>query len=133
MKLPKGKLASIRRQMKEKVEEGELEARENTGVEWTGERPEKKRSIKRNAKAQARCSDYRPTRSRSFTFEAGDLVEVHSVQWNMRSVKKGDVGMVISVEFNGERITLQVGPHLVTVPGASLRPLPDYDDEEPDE
>ena len=133
MKLPKGKLAEIRRQLAEKVEEGEVEARESTGVEWVGDRPERKRSIKRNAKAQARCSDYRPTRSRAFAFVEGDLVEVHTVQWNMRSVKKGDVGMVISSEFNGEQVTLQIGPHLVIVPGASLRPLPDYDDEEEDE
>ena len=130
MKLPKNKLRAIRAQMKEKIEEGEIEARESTGIEWTGERPEKKRTIQRSARSMARISDNRPTRSRSFAFAEGDLVEIYRVGWGLKGVKKGDVGMVISSEYNGERVTLQVGPHLVTVGGGSLRPLPDYDEED---
>jgi ribosomal protein L21E len=130
MKIPKGKLRSIKMQMKEKVAEGEIEET-NRSREWTGERPEKKRTIKRSLRAQVRASGNRPSRSRTFAFEEGDLVEIHNVPHALRKdVRRGDVGMVVSSAFNGERITIQIGPHIAIVNGTALRPLPDYDEEE---
>ena len=47
-----------------------------------------------------------------------------------RDVKKGDIAMVITSSFNGERVTAQCGSHIVTFMGTQLRPLPEYEDEE---
>jgi|LWDU01.1.fsa_nt_gi hypothetical protein len=134
MKLPRGKLADMKRQLKEKVEEGEVEAVPTRTREWTGERPEKKRTIRRNLRAQARANTTRPTRSRNFVFEEGDLVEIYSVPYALRKdVKRGDIAMVISTMGGGERITIQIGAHIATTYGSALRPLPDADYEEEDD
>ncbi len=130
MKLPKGKLRSIRQQLKEKVEEGEIDRPQRTR-EWTGERPEKKRTIKRSLRTQARVSGHRPTKSRTFAFEEGDLVEIWNVPYALRKdVKRGDVAMIVSSDFGGERITIQIGAHIAVVNGTALRPLPGWDEEE---
>ncbi len=131
MKLPKGKLADIRRQLREKVEEGEIEEVPTRTREWTGDRPEKKRTIRRNLKMQARANTTRLTRSRTFAFEEGDLVEIHSVPYALRrDVKRGDVAMIINTMGGGERITIQIGAHIAAVNGSQLRPLPDYEEED---
>ena len=131
MKLPKGKLAEIRRQRREKVEEGEIEEGPSRTREWTGERPEKKRTIRRSIKSQVRAGGHVPRRSRTFAFEEGDLVEIHNVPYNLRrDVKRGDVAMVISTLGGGERVTIQIGAHIAAVSGTALRPLPDYEEED---
>ena len=131
MKLPKGKLADIRRQLKEKVEEGEIEAGPTRTREWTGEKPEKKRAIRRSIKSQVRAAGHAPRRSRIFAFEEGDLVEIHNVPYSLRrDVKRGDVAMVISTLGGGERVTIQIGAHIAAVNGTALRPLPDYEEED---
>ncbi len=131
MKIPKGKLRAAKLQMKERAAEGEIEEVPRRQREWTGERPEKKRTIQRSARTQARVSGHRPTKCRRFAFEEGDLVEVWNVPWALRKdVKRGDVAMVVSSAFNGERITIQIGAHIANVNGTALRPLPDYEEEE---
>ena len=76
-------------------------------------------------------SGHRPTKSRTFAFEEGDLVEVWNVPYALRrDVKRGDVAMVVSSAYGGERITIQIGVHIAHVNGTALRPLPDYDEEE---
>ena len=133
MKIPKGKLRSIKRQVKERVAEGEIEAVPQRTREFVdgAERPERKSSVRRSARAQARISGHRTQRTRSFSYQDGDLVEVHTVPWQVRrDVKKGDIAMVITSSFNGERVTAQCGAHIVTFMGTQLRPLPEYEDEE---
>ena len=131
MKVPKGKLRAIKRQMKERAAEGEIEEVPRRQREWTGERPEKKRTLQRSARTQARVSGHRPTKSRTFAYEAGDLVEIWNVPYALRKdVKRGDVAMIVSSDFGGERITIQIGAHIAYVNGTALRPLPDYDEEE---
>ncbi len=133
MKIPKGKLRELRRQMKEKVAEGEIEAVPQRTREFVdgAERPERKSSVRRNLRAQVRAGGHSTQRKRSFAYGDGDLVEVHTVPWQVRrDVKKGDIAMVITSSFNGERVTAQVGAHIVTFMGTQLRPLPEYEDEE---
>ncbi|MAW30260.1 MAG: hypothetical protein CMP98_15795 [Gammaproteobacteria bacterium] len=133
MKIPKGKLRELRRQMKEKVAEGEIEAVPTRTREFVdgAERPERKTSVRRNLRAQVRAGGHNTQRKRSFAYGDGDLVEVHTVPWQVRrDVKKGDIAMVITSSFNGERVTAQVGAHIVTFMGTQLRPLPEYEDEE---
>jgi hypothetical protein len=131
MKLPKGKLRSIRQQVKEKVEEGDVEKVERTR-EWTGEKPEKKRSIKRDIRNQVRSNGGgRVHRTRSFSFKEGDLVELWNVPHALRKdVKRGDVGMVIASAHNGERITIQIGVHIANINGTALRPLPEMEEDD---
>lgn len=130
MKLPKGKLRELRQQLKEKVEEGEVEQTKRTR-EWTGEKPEKKRTIKRDIKNQVRANGDRPVKTRTFSFEEGDLVELWNVPYSLsKDVKRGDVGMVISSALSGERITIQIGVHIAYINGTALRPLPDMEEED---
>jgi hypothetical protein len=131
MKLPKGKLRAIRQQIKEKVEEGEIDARESRSLEWTGDKPEKKRTIRRSIKSQVLAQGHVSRRSRTFAFEEGDLVEIHNVPHSLRrDVKRGDIAMVISTLGGGERVTIQIGAHIASVGGTALRPLPDYEEED---
>lgn len=135
MKLPKGKLRELRRQMKEKVAEGEIEAVPQRTREFVdgAERPERKSSVRRNLRAQVRAGGHNTRRKRSFAYGDGDLVEVHTVPWRVqRDIKKGDIAMVITSSFNGERVTAQCGAHIVDFLGTQLRPLQD-DDYEDDE
>jgi len=134
MKIPKGKLRAIKAQMKLKIEEGEIDARESSSLVWTStDKPEKKRKVRRNLKTQVYDNGGLTKRVRSFNFAEGDLVEVHRVEWNMRGVKKGDIGMVMRTSHNGERVDLQIGPNMITVPGGSLRPLGDDEYEDADD
>jgi hypothetical protein len=133
MKVPKGKLADARRQMKEKIAEGEIEASPQRGKrEWVPglERPVSKRKVEHAVRSQARYHEDRVKRTRSFGWGDGDLVEIHQVPWRHRqSALKGDIGMILTSSYNGERVTVQVGASIIEFMGTQLRPLPTDDEE----
>lgn len=127
MKVPKGVLADARRQMKVKIADGEIEKSPQRGKrEWVPgiERPETKHTIERKVRSEARYDENRVTRHRSFGWADGDLVEISKVPWRSRhSIEKGDIGMVLTSSFRGERVTVQVGAQIVEFMGTQLRPL----------
>lgn len=134
MKVPKGKLADARRQMKEKIADGEIEASPQRGKrEWAPglERPVTKRKVERTVRAAARYHEDRVTRNRTFAWGDGDLVEIWAVPWRHRTqASKGDIAMVITSSYNGERVTAQVGASIIEFMGTQLRPLPSDDEDE---
>jgi hypothetical protein len=78
-----------------------------------------------------RANGDRPVKTRTFSFEEGDLVELWNIPYALRKdVKRGDVGMVIASEGLGERITIQIGVHIARINGTALRPLPEMEEED---
>jgi hypothetical protein len=120
--------------MKEKIAEGEIEATPQRGKrEWVPglERPVSKRKVERTVRTAARYHEDRVTRKRSFAWGDGDLVEIWAVPWRHRAhVSKGDIAMVITSSYSGERVTAQVGTNIIEFMGTQLRPVPDHDDDE---
>ena len=101
MKLPHKLRRQLLAQKKEKVAEGELE--ETTRKrEWTGvEKPEKKRTLKRSLRSQARASGNLSKRYREFPYSVGDLVEFKRVPWGARGVTTGSFGIVVETIGSG--------------------------------
>tara|TARA_B100000214_G_scaffold161094_1_gene115559 strand:- start:5 stop:400 length:396 start_codon:yes stop_codon:yes gene_type:complete len=131
MKLPHKLRRQLLAQKKEKVAEGELE--ETTRKrEWTGaEKPEKKRTLKRSLRSQARASGNLSKRYREFPYNVGDLVEFKRVPWGARGVTTGSFGIVVETIGSGERVEVQVGSQVISCRGVDLR-MP-WEDEEGEE
>ena len=131
MKLPRNLKRQLIAQKKEKVAEGELEETTRTR-EWTGaERPEKKRTLKRSLRSQARASGNLDKRYRVFPYNVGDLVEFKRVPWGARGVTTGSFGIVVETIGSGERVDVQVGSQVISCRGVDLR-MP-WEDEEGEE
>jgi len=135
-KLPRHLLRNIRAQKAQRVAEGEIEVVERKferadGVE-TGNSG--KRALTRSARRQARQSEHRIKKVRTFPYECGDLVEIVRPAYDDKGfivLSKGDYGMIIEVFANGEWCSVQVGPNIVKCKGTHLR-MP-WDDEDDDE
>lgn len=131
MKLPHKLRRQLLAQKKEKVLEGELEETTRTR-EWSGvEKPEKKRTLKRSLRSQARASGNLNKRFREFPYNVGDLVEFKRVPWGARGVTTGSFGIVVETIGSGERVDVQVGSQVISCRGVDLRmPWEDEDGEE---
>ena len=131
MKLPHKLRRQLLAQKKEKVAEGELEE-VTRKREWTGvEKPEKKRTLKRSLRSQARASGNLSKRYREFPYNVGDLVEFKRVPWGARGVTTGSFGIVVETIGSGERVDVQVGSQVISCRGVDLR-MP-WEDEEGEE
>ena len=131
MKLPHKLRRQLLAQKKEKLAEGEIEETTRTR-EWTGaEKPEKKRTLKRSLRSQARASGNQDRRYRVFPYNVGDLVEFKRVPWGARGVTTGSFGIVVETVGSGERVDVQVGSQIVSCRGVDLR-MP-WEDEEGEE
>ena len=131
MKLPHNLRRQLLAQKKEKIAEGELEETKRTR-EWSGvEKPEKKRTLKRSLRSQARASGNLNKRYREFPYSVGDLVEFKRVPWGVLGVTTGSFGIVVETIGSGERVDVQVGSQVISCRGVDLR-MP-WEDEEGEE
>tara|TARA_B100000700_G_scaffold312172_1_gene395386 strand:- start:3926 stop:4324 length:399 start_codon:yes stop_codon:yes gene_type:complete len=129
-KIPRNLLRTIKAQKKALEAEGEIEVTERKLEMTEGYDPaaaKERRSQRRSAKAYARMQG--PRKVRTFPYQEGDLVEIKRVPWNARGVTTGSFGIVLETLGGGERVTIQVGNQVISMPGVDLR-MPWEDEEE---
>lgn len=129
-KIPRNLLRTIKAQKKALEAEGEIEVTERKLEMTEGYDPaaaKERRSQRRSAKAYARMQG--PRKVRTFPYQEGDLVEIKRVPWNSRGVTTGSFGIVLETLGGGERVTIQVGNQVISMPGVDLR-MPWEDEEE---